>query len=27
VARVQGNGVDQVLRRQTTMIPEGFLDF
>jgi hypothetical protein len=26
VARVQGNGVDQVLRRQTTMIPEGFRD-
>jgi hypothetical protein len=26
VARVQGNGVDQVLRRQTTIIPEGFRD-
>jgi hypothetical protein len=25
-ARVQGNGVDQVLRRQTTIIPEGFRD-
>jgi hypothetical protein len=27
VARVRGNGVDQVLRRQTTFIPEGFRDF
>jgi hypothetical protein len=27
VAHVRGNGVDQVLRRQTTMIPEGFRDF
>ncbi len=27
VARVRGAGVDQVLRRQTTMIPEGYRDF
>jgi hypothetical protein len=27
VARVRGTGVDQVLRRQTTMIPEGYRDF
>jgi len=27
VARVRGTGVDQTLRRQTTLIPEGFRDF
>ena len=27
VARVRGTGVDQVLRRETTMIPEGYRDF
>ncbi len=27
VARVRGTGIDQTLRRQTTMIPEGFRDF
>jgi hypothetical protein len=27
VARVRGAGVDQILRRQTTMIPEGYRDF
>lgn len=27
VARVRGTGVNQVLRRQTTMIPEGYRDF
>ncbi len=27
VARVRGSGVDQTLRRQTTIIPEGYRDF
>ena len=27
VARVRGSGVDQILRRQTTIIPDGFRDF